>query len=146
MLTGSSKKIEDGGGELRRSFEVREVGCGKFEILRIRYVICNEAAIGGRRRGIVRSSDDEGGNFNGSEFSPGVKIAKSGAAGRVSLRICGFDHFHGERENFWTRGLKFRSEPADGDGVRNFLHPFRENGFDAGVPKFGSADFCAGIA
>ena len=92
------------------------------------------------------AGDNKSGNVDHGEFFARVEFSECGATGRVALRVCALNHFHGVGEDFRVCALEFGREPTRGDGVRDFLHSLVEHSFDTSVPTIDGADFCAGVA
>ena len=132
--------------EALRVFDVAEMSAVELDIMRAGNVIGKELAVGGSGGGIVLSGDDEGWSANLAELLPKIKIAKPRATGGVAFGAGSLQNL----VDFFYHGRmvhpKGGSEPALDGGSRGVLHSFFENGGDARVPHFGSADFRGGAA
>ena len=83
---------------------------------------------------------------NGVQLFAKVEIADGGAAGAVAIGICFLELLL----NGGDGGGIFRTEsgrkPAFDYGGSDGFHAAGSNGFDAGTPDLGVADFCSGVA
>src|SRR4029077_2804083 len=59
---GSRKEFEDSRGELRRSFDIRQMRRIQFEVAGATNHRSERASLGGRSGGIVRAGNDQGGS------------------------------------------------------------------------------------